>query len=364
VLCFWIFVGPAIFLAIIALRGERKRAEYVAARMAELGEPSSQPLPPVTLIVPVTKPCESIGECLRSLAAQDYPDYETIVVVAEAGVLPPGVLPSGVRVALTGDASRSRLLKAGVRAAMRRSHVLAFAGSSGVVSAAWLRALVVPLAEAGVGASTGFRWYACEPPRFWSLMQSVWNAVIAGRLGPGPSEFAWGAAMAITKDVLFQENITELWTSAEREDLALSRAVINSRRSIAFAPGAMVACTRCATVGQFLRQARREMAQARVSLPGLWWSGLASHILYCGAMLAAIIASVHGNRGAEWAVVALFGLGMLKGANRATLAKAELPHIEGWFSRYSWTHAFWTPLATWLWLCVLVASAFPRNERI
>jgi cellulose synthase/poly-beta-1,6-N-acetylglucosamine synthase-like glycosyltransferase len=358
VLWFWIFVGPAIFLATIALRGERKRAEFVAARMAELGEPLSAALPAVTLIVAVTKPCESIGECLLSLASQDYPDYEMIVVVTEASVLPAGALPSGVKVTLTGDASRGRLLKAGVRASMRRSQVVAFAGSSGVVSAAWLRALVVPLAEAGVGASTGFRWYACEPPTFWSLMESVWNAVIAGRLGPGPSEFAWGGAMAITKDVLFQENVAELWTGAEREDLALSRAVINSGRRIAFAPGAMVACIRCATVGQFLRQARREMAQARVSLPGLWWSGLVSHIFYCGAMLAAIIASARGSRGAEWALVALFGLGMLKGANRATLAKAELPQIAGWFTRYSWAHAFWTPLATWVWLFVLLASAF------
>jgi hypothetical protein len=49
---------------------------------------------------------------------------------------------------------------------------------------------------------------------------------------------------------------------------------------------------------------------------------------------------------------------MLKGANRATLAKAELPEQQGWFARYSWTQTLWVPLATWVWLYVLIASAF------
>jgi hypothetical protein len=47
---------------------------------------------------------------------------------------------------------------------------------------------------------------------------------------------------------------------------------------------------------------------------------------------------------------------MLKGANRATLAKAELPDQQGWFTRYSWTQTFWVPVATWVWLYVLIAS--------
>jgi hypothetical protein len=49
---------------------------------------------------------------------------------------------------------------------------------------------------------------------------------------------------------------------------------------------------------------------------------------------------------------------MLKGLNRATLAKAALPEYEAWFKRHLWVHAIWVPLATWLWLIVLVSSAF------
>jgi cellulose synthase/poly-beta-1,6-N-acetylglucosamine synthase-like glycosyltransferase len=358
VLWFWIFVGPALFLAALALRGERKRAEFVTSRLAELDELPPRPLPLVTLIVPVTGSCGSLRESLLSLASQNYPDYELIIVVPNAGYLPPGVLPPVAKVALAGETGRSALLRAGIQLARRRSTVFAFAASGALVSELWLRALVEPLSEENVGMSTGFRWYAPDPPTFWSLMQSVWNALIAARLGAGSNDFAWAGAMAIDKELFFQERVPESWTGAMREDFALSRIVLNSGRRIAFAPGAMAACTSRATAGQFLRQARREMEQARRYLPRLWWSGLLAHVVYCGAMVVAIIASARGNRGAEWVLVIQFGLGMLKGANRATLAKAELPEQQTWFDRYSWTQTFWVPLATWVWLYVLVVSAF------
>jgi hypothetical protein len=296
---FWIFVGPALILAVLSLRGERKRAEYITAGMAGLDEPSQRPLPPVTLIVPP----ESALETARSLAAQDYPDFE-IVTSAEL--------------------------------ARPQSEILAFGPSSGVVAKSWLRGLVGPLLDEGVDISTGFRWYAPEPPTFWSLMRSVWNGVIAGQLGPGDNEFAWTGSVA-------------------------RRLVRSGPPHIAFAPGAMVVDTARATLLEFLRQARSEMSHARRCYPRLWWQALFAHTIYCGAMLAAAIASARGNRGAEWALVAQFGLGMLKGANRATLAKAELPAQQTWFERYSWTHILWVPLVTWIWLYVLIASAFMEH---
>ena len=357
-LWFWIFVGPALLLATLALRGERKRAEFVTARLAELDEPPARPLPPVTLIAPITGACESLRESLLSFASQDYPDYELIIVLPDAGYLTPGTLPPVAKVALAGKTGRSSLLKAGIQVARRRTEVFAFAVSGGLVSKSWLRALVAPLSEEGAGMTTGFRWYAPEPPTFWSLMRSVWNALIAARLGAGSNDFAWAGAMAIDKEVFFEQRVPESWTGAEREDFALSRIVRESGLRIVFAPGAMVACPGRVTASRFLRQACREMAQARSCLPRVWWSALLAHAIYCGAMLAAIIASARGNRGAEWALVIQFGLGMLKGANRATLAKAELPQQQTWFARYSWTQTFWVPLATWVWLYVLIASAF------
>jgi hypothetical protein len=108
---------------------------------------------------------------------------------------------------------------------------------------------------------------------------------------------------------------------------------------------------------------RRQLTITRVYDPRLWWLALLGHVFYCGGMAASIVASLRGYRLAEWAFIAQISPGMLKGLNRATLAKASLPECEAWFKRHSWVHAIWIPLATWLWLAVLLASAFGNTIR-
>jgi hypothetical protein len=127
--------------------------------------------------------------------------------------------------------------------------------------------------------------------------------------------------------------------------------------SIAFAPGAMVASTDHTGARDFLRWIRRQMTITRVYSPRRWWLAMIAHFFYCGAMAACVIAILQASRGAEWALIALLTPGLLKGANRATLAKAEFPEYRQWFDRYAWVHAWWVPLATWFWLYGLAASA-------
>jgi ceramide glucosyltransferase len=364
---FWFFAGPGLALAIFALRGERKRARFVAERLRP--DPGDPP-PPATVIVPVNGPEEGLRDNLAVLASLNYPDYELILAVRKAADIPPGVLPRRLTVALGGAkngkaAAGIENLMTGVRAARKRSQILAFANGAGLVSANWLRALATPLAATGVGASTGYVWYAPEPPDFWSLLRSVWNAPIAGLFGPDDNAFAWGGSMAIRKETFFELHLPDLWRDALSADGVLTKAMHQAGQRISFAPGAVAACTGRTSARAFLAGAVRQMALSRLYLPRLWWSALVAHIFYCGGMAAAITASVRGSRGAEWVLVVQLGLGMLKGVNRATLAKAELPAREAWFKRHSWVHALWVPLATWLWLAILLASAvtFPERKR-
>jgi cellulose synthase/poly-beta-1,6-N-acetylglucosamine synthase-like glycosyltransferase len=362
VFLYWFLAGPALLLAALSLRGERKRAAYVARRLAERPED----LPPATVIVPVKGSDEGLRENLEALGALDYPDYELIVTAHSAGDIPPGVLPARVKVVLAHGtdpvaAEKIQNLMAAVRAARKRSRVLAFADSDGRVSSGWLCALVAPLAEPGVGASTGYRWFLPDPPDFWSLMRGVWDAVVAGTLGPGDCRFAWGGAMAIRKEVFFEARVPDFWQGALSDDYALSRAVHAAGLSIAYAPGALTPCREHITVGRFFGWIRRQLAITRIYAPRLWWPALVAHIFYCGGMAASIAASIRGNRLAEWALIAQLSPGMLKGLNRATLAKASLPGHEAWFKRHAWVHAIWVPLATWVWLVALLSSAFARS---
>jgi cellulose synthase/poly-beta-1,6-N-acetylglucosamine synthase-like glycosyltransferase len=362
VVLYWLLTGPALLLAALSLRGERKRAAYVARRLAG----QSKDLPPATVIVPVKGSDEGLRENLEALAALDYPDYELIVTAHSAGDIPAGVLPVRVKVVLAhgtdpAGAEKVQNLMAAVRAARKRSLVLAFADSDGRVGRGWLRALVAPLEEPGVGASTGYRWFLPDPPDFWSLMRGVWDAVAAGTLGPGDCRFAWGGAMAIRKEVFFEARVPDFWQGALSDDYALSRAVHAAGLSIAYAPGALTPCGEHITGGRFFGWIRRQLAITRIYAPGLWWPALIAHIFYCGGMAASVAASIRGNRLAEWALIAQLSPGMLKGLNRATLAKASLPGHEAWFKRHAWVHAIWVPLATWVWLMALGSSAFARS---
>jgi len=356
---FWFFAGPALVLALLSLRGERKRAAYVGERLAE----ASGDLPPATVIVPVKGEDPGLRGNLQSLATQDYPDYELIVVAHCAAGIPAGVLPSGARVVLAhaeepGTSEKVMNLRTAVRFARQDSRILAFADSDGRVSKSWLRALAAPLADERVGASTGYRWHAPEPPDFWSLVRSVWDAVIGGTLVSEAAAFAWGGSMAMRRETFFGIRVPDYWRGAVSDDYALSDAVRGAGLRIAFAPGAMAVSSGRIGARAFMEWARRQLMITRVYRPRLWWTALAAHVFYCGGMAAAVIASIQGSRGAEWMLVAQLSPGMLKGANRATLAKAALPEYKAWFDRHAWVHATWVPLTTWIWLIVLIASAF------
>ncbi|HWC01122.1 MAG TPA: glycosyltransferase, partial [Bryobacteraceae bacterium] len=360
---FWFFAGSALLLALLSLRGERRRAAYVAARLAESPPPH---WPPVTVFVPVKGADEGLRENLEALSTLDYPDYELIITAAHAADIPPGVLPARAKIVLahgedpeTGEKIQN--LAAAVRAARKFTDVYAFADSDGRVAPGWLKALVQPLGEKGVGAVTGYRWYAPDPPDFWSLMRSVWNAPIAGTLGPGDNRFAWGGAMAISREVFQSAQVTAWWNQAVSDDYALSAAVHAAGLRIVFAPGAMVASTDHITASAFLRWARRQMLITRVCYPRLWWPALAAHVLYCGGMVAAILAAAWGHRGAEWILLAQLTPGMVKGMNRSALARLSLPGQQAWFRRHAWVHTWWVPLATWVWLIALIASAAGRT---
>lgn len=360
---FWFFAGPALALAFFSLRGERKRAAYVAER---LGQPCNGPFPPATVIVPVKGGDPGLRENLAALDSQDYPDYELIIAAHSAADIPPAVLPPRARVVLahasdpeTGEKVLNLRTAAGF--ARKDSQLLAFADSDGRVSRTWLRALAAPLADAAVGASTGYRWFAPDPPDFWSLLRSVWDAVIAGGFGPGSNDFAWGGSMAIRRETFVTARVPDYWKGTVSDDFALSAAVRDAGLRIAFAPGAIAVTEGRAGGRVFLAWARRQLLITRTYRPLLWWKALAAHVFYCGGMAAALIAALNGSRGAEWVLIAQLSPGILKGANRAALAKAELPEYRDWFDRHSWVHAVWVPLGTWIWLFTLLASAFGKR---
>ena len=195
-------------------------------------------------------------------------------------------------------------------------------------------------------------------------MRSVWNAPIAGLFGSADAPFAWPGSMAIRKEIFFEAQVASFWKGSPEAARSLRAAMRASQLTIAFAPAATVALDDRIGAGKFFGSAREEMSAARAEDPRLWWRALAFYTLQCGAMAAALAASIKGSRGAEWALVVQWGLTMLKGTNDAILAKAQLPTHKTWFDRHGWVHSVWVPLAMWVWLAVMFSSLASRNKRV
>ena len=164
--------------------------------------------------------------------------------------------------------------------------------------------------------------------------------------------------MAIRKQVFQDAGVLSFWKSAISDDYTLSRAVHSAGLTIAYAPGALVPSREHISACNLLRWTRRQILLTRIYNSRQWWLGLAAHFIYCSAMAASTWAICTGRRVGWWALFAQLAPGMLKGAQRARLARLCLPEHDGWFRRYGWVHAAAVPLATWLWLIALVSSAF------
>ena len=348
---FWILVGLAIAMALRSL-----------ARGWDVVEEPEGPWSPATVIVPVKGRDEGLRENLAALAGLDYPDFELIVVARSEEDVPQGILPDGARLVIAGEGDpetgeKINNLMAAVAAAREGSEIFAFADSDGRVRTGWLKALAAGLRRVGAGAATGYRWHVPEHGGFWSLLRSVWNAVIAGEFGAGPPRFAWGGAMAIRREVFESARVAEFWKGSISDDYALSAAVRAAGLEIVFAPGAFVASTDGAGGREFLRWIQRQMLITRVYRPKLWAVGLAAHLIYCSAQVASLVVALSG----EWVgwplLAAQWGIGMWKGAKRGAIGKRLLPEYAGWFRRRGWIYPVFDPLSTWIWLYSFLASA-------
>jgi cellulose synthase/poly-beta-1,6-N-acetylglucosamine synthase-like glycosyltransferase len=344
---------PALALALLSLLGDSARRRYTISRLTR--QLPDAECPPVTVIVPVKGEDQFLANNLQSLAEQDYPDYELIVTARSQSDVPTHSLPARARLVLSGDpdpatGEKINNLLAAVAAASTASSVLAFADSDTEVSPQWLRSLVAPLGEPGVGLSTGYRWHLPEPPDFWSMMRSVWDSVIAGGFHGGNNAFCWGGAMALRRETFHQARVAEFWRNAISDDFRMSAAIQSAGLRIAYAPGALAVDRTRTGAGEFLRWIERQMIITRVYHPRLWWAALVSHIIYCAAM-------VLGAMYLPWSLIVQCGLGMVKGWRRAGLARIILAGNASWFGRHGWIYTAFVPLATWIWLYSLLASA-------
>lgn len=356
--------ATALALAARSIAGLWRSRAYYAARLADLHQ--SRYLPHVTLIVPVKGPEEGLAENLRSLASQDYPAYDLIVAARRAEDVPPGVVPGRARLVLAGDGEGStgekvNNLTAAVRHAAPATEVFAFADSDGRVEAGWLRALVAPLADPGVGATTGYRVYVPEPAGAPSLVRALWNGSILASLGAGDAPLAWGGAMAIRRETFQQARVLDFWRGTVSDDYGLAEAVRRAGKRIRFAPGALVASADQLGWRTLAGWIRRQLVITRIYNPRLWWMSLVATVTYCSATAASAAAAVSGDAAGLGLLGLLLAQEAVKAAAWMGLAALALPAARAWRRRHGLCLLGWAPLSPWVWLAGLAFSACGRQ---
>jgi ceramide glucosyltransferase len=366
--------------SIVALRDGYRFLRFVRKARRE---PPGDYAPFAVLIIPCKGIHPGFDTNLQNFLAQDYPNYQVILVVASEkdpayeyvekhlGSLSTsrGAPQAALIVAGYADDCGEKVhnLRRGLSAVDPAAKVLVFADVDARPARDWLRSLVAPLADAKTLVSTGFRWYL-PGASFVSQLRAAWDTSIATLLGDHDHNFAWGGSMAIRREDFARLDVPgRYWANTVSDDYALTRAAREAGGGIYFQPRCLLASREDSSLREFLRWSNRQIIITRVYAPHLWRLGLAAHLLYSATfLLGATVLVVPGvawpaRVGIAALLTGILALGMAKARLRSIAAREmfceEAPTLARYGARY-WQLA---PLVPWVMLFNFVVAGFTRH---
>jgi cellulose synthase/poly-beta-1,6-N-acetylglucosamine synthase-like glycosyltransferase len=248
------------------------------------------------------------------------------------------------------------------------SEVLVFVDTDARPHADWLRSLVSPLADEGIGAATGYRWFV--PTRgLSSRLRAVWNAAIASALGPRTDRnFCWGGSTAIRRTTFERLDILAEWRGTLSDDFALTRALRRAHLPIHFVPSCLTASFEDCTFRELLEFTTRQIKITCVYAPHLWKIVLFSNLIfvlvfYCGIALTITRAALGLSFAAPLILLALiFALGTGKAALRLRAVRLALaPYHHSRSLSNALSHLLLWTITSVLYLYNALCAAFSRR---
>lgn len=377
---FYFFAAIVIWLGILSLRGGLSFAAYVRRETARA-------LPDFTPFVSVIVPCRGLEDGLHqniaALFAQAYPAYEIVFVTDRAD--DPSLMiiqrlidtnSSSTQVfpwvVISGEAvdcgQKVHNLRAAVLKVEPGSEVLVFVDTDARPGPDWLRNLVAPLHDEGIGAATGYRWFIPVVGGLASHLRSVWNASIASALGErGDKNFCWGGSTAIRKFTFERLNVSKRWRGAVSDDFTLTRVLQEAKLPIHFVPACLVASIGDCSSSELLEFTTRQLKITRTYAAHLWKPLLIGSLLFCAIFFGGLVmAIVRAALGLSYvlplaAVFLIYLLGAAKAYVRFKAVAVPLRSYEGQLSKSFAAHLLLWPFASALYLYNAVVAAFSRR---
>jgi ceramide glucosyltransferase len=379
-LVFYLFALLVVWLGLESLRGGFRYLSYVRGELR-------RERPAFTPFASVIAPCRGIDqgleENLAALFRQDYPAYEitfvtdskddpSLAVIEELRAKLIERANVSARVVIAGAATtrgqKVHNLRAGVEQVDARSTVLAFVDSDARVHEGWLRSLVAPLGDKGVGATTGYRWFIPVRGGFASHLRSVWNGSIASALGANEEKnFCWGGSTAIRRETFHQINVLEHWRGALSDDFALMRALRQAGLPIHFVPDCLTPSFEDCGFRELVEFTTRQLKITRVYAEPFWKAVLVGSLLFVSVFFGGVALTItRAALGLTYFVplvfaAIIFALGAAKAYVRLKAVELSLPAYSAELRRSLPAHFLLWPIASALYLYNALAAAFSRR---
>jgi ceramide glucosyltransferase len=299
---FYFVAGISIFLGLLSLRGGVRFVRYVQKETAK-------ELPEYTPFATVFVPCRGVDDGLKenilSLFAQDYPAFEIIFVSDSADDPAFAVIEEArqsfrkqtgpvISTIVAGPASDSgqkvHNLRNAINAAHPQSEVFVFTDTDARPQKFWLRALVAPLHDEKIGATTGYRWFVARDGGIASHLLSVWNAAIASALGErGDKNFCWGGSTAVRRATFETLHIGDRWKGTVSDDFTITRVLREAGRPIKFVPHCLTPSFHRSTTHELIEFTTRQLKITRAYARHLWRSVLVGSTIFVATFFGGLI---------------------------------------------------------------------------
>lgn len=377
----WVFYflsAIVIWLGILSLRGGFRFAGYIKK---QLSQPLGDFSPFASVIVPFRGLESGLKENLTELFRQSYPEYEILFVtdIESDPALPivesliAGHSPQiAAQVIVAGIATDSGQKVHNLREAVTRvdprSEVFVFVDSDARPQQQWLRSLVSPLTDAGLGAATGYRWFVPKTGGFATQLRSVWNASIASALGPDrKGNFCWGGSTAIRRQTFTRLKIRDRWQGSVSDDFTITRVLGDANLPIHFVPQCLVASRGDCGLRELLEFSNRQLKITRVYASHLWKPVLLGSALFCLVFFGGIVlVLLSAGAGVSFVITLIllaiiFLLGVAKAFVRFRAVSLVLADDGRSSGRDLLAHVLLWPFASLLYLSNALAAAFSRR---
>ncbi|MFH1022281.1 MAG: glycosyltransferase [Planctomycetota bacterium] len=323
-------------------------------------------------------PCRGLEPGLetnaRAVLAQDYPAYEVLLVTtADDASLPllqrlAGEYSGRARVVVAEwSATCAQKLAnqvAATRAAAPETAVYVFLDSDGLVPPGFVRRMIAPLADPGVGMVTGWRWYLAERGRFWSYVRSAWNAGAMPFLVDNRHNIAFGGAMAVWREVFERAGVMDKWCRGVSDGLMLARAVKDLGLRVKFAPRCIAVSREGGSFSEVLEWTNRQTTISHVCMPEFWRFTAMAHSVSILVLVGTVVAG--GLAAGGWGAVCAMAvyLGLLE-ANAVFMVYSVSKALESGVARELRDGVGWyvlaAPVASWLYGVNIARSILSRR---